>query len=99
MRQLTLALLSSVALLAAGPANAADMPTKAPPRPVAVPPAFSWSGCYIGGNVGWGWGDTNGTLLDPLFFGPGQIEVDGWLAGGQVVCNYQFAASPFVIGL
>ena len=32
-------------------AHAADMPLKAPIMK-APPPAFSWSGCYIGGNVG-----------------------------------------------
>lgn len=30
-------------------ASAADMPVKAP---VAVAPAFSWTGCYIGANTG-----------------------------------------------
>lgn len=32
-----------------GPALAADLPVRAAP---AVVPAFSWTGCYIGGNVG-----------------------------------------------
>jgi outer membrane immunogenic protein len=48
-------LLGSVvfAALIAGPAMAADQAVKAykkAPPPVAV---FSWTGCYIGGNVGW----------------------------------------------
>jgi outer membrane immunogenic protein len=38
---------------AAAPAMAADIPVKAPiVRPV-VAPAFTWSGCYVGGNAGW----------------------------------------------
>jgi outer membrane immunogenic protein len=33
-------------------ATAADMPLKAQPRPA---PAFSWTGCYVGGYVGGAW--------------------------------------------
>jgi outer membrane immunogenic protein len=33
-------------------ASAADLPRKAP----AYTPVFSWTGCYIGGNIGYGWG-------------------------------------------
>jgi hypothetical protein len=32
-------------------AFAADLPVRAP-----VEPVFSWTGWYIGGNIGWGWG-------------------------------------------
>jgi outer membrane immunogenic protein len=37
-------------------ATAADMPVKAPAySPACTPaPAFSWSGFYVGGNVGYG---------------------------------------------
>ena len=45
--------------LIAGPALAADLPAKpyykAPPT---VAPSFSWTGFYIGGNVGGGWENT-----------------------------------------
>ena len=46
-----------LAAVMAGPAVAADMPVKvkAPP-PIAV---YDWSGLYIGGNIGGGWGDVN----------------------------------------
>lgn len=37
-----------------GMAQAADMPLKAPPM-VAAP--FSWTGFYVGGHVGYGWGE------------------------------------------
>jgi outer membrane immunogenic protein len=56
-----------------GSAVAADIPTphyKAPPLPVA--PVTNWSGFYVGGNVGYGWGDPgtnaagNGTAPHPL---------------------------------
>src|SRR5579859_6354222 len=33
------------------------MPVKAPPPAAAAPaPAFTWTGCYLGGHVGGGWG-------------------------------------------
>jgi outer membrane immunogenic protein len=48
---------AAVALIGT-PALAADMPLKAPPAPVA--PAWSWTGFYVGGNVGYGWGNGHG---------------------------------------
>src|SRR4029077_2705964 len=46
-------LLSTVAVAAlglTGAALSADMPVKAPPPP--PPPVFSWTGFYLGGNIG-----------------------------------------------
>lgn len=45
----------SFALLIPIAASAADMPLKAPPA--VVPQASSWTGWYVGGNVGYGWND------------------------------------------
>jgi opacity protein-like surface antigen len=50
MKKLKLA--SAWLLMTAGLAQAADMPVKAPPP---SPPALSWTGFYIGGNVGGAW--------------------------------------------
>jgi outer membrane immunogenic protein len=92
------------------PAFAADlaparMPLKAPP---AVARPFSWTGCYVGGHLGGAWGhsdfaDPNSVLPEGGFFGPTgtPIGIDqgaGFLGGGQVGCDYQFAAN-WVIGL
>ena len=46
------------ALVVSVPAMAADMPVKAPvyKAPVVVPEVFSWTGFYIGGNLGYSWG-------------------------------------------
>jgi len=63
-------LLSSVALagLTAG-AVAADLPMRA--APVAVAPAFTWTGFYIGVNVGSGWRNRdNNEFRDPGFVVP-----------------------------
>src|SRR5262245_48020333 len=62
MKKLFLASISLIALNAGGSALAADMPVKAPPPP---PPVYSWSGCYGGGFVGYGWGNSQHRSLDP----------------------------------
>jgi outer membrane immunogenic protein len=84
-------LLGSVALAAviAGPAMAADMPLKAPPPP----PVFSWTGCYIGIEGGYGWGQSKSSYLG-LFPVGGDLtprfDVNGGLAGVEYGCNQQF---------
>jgi outer membrane immunogenic protein len=50
------------AVLASGSAMAADLPLKAPP-----PVTYSWTGFYIGGNAGYGWGRSD---LDTTAAGP-----------------------------
>ena len=74
------------------------MPTKAPvAAPVAPPP--TWTGCYIGVNIGGGWARERYT--DPLAAVPadaplGSHTASGVVGGGQVGCDYQFG--NFVIG-
>jgi outer membrane immunogenic protein len=78
-------------------ATAADLPVKAPPAPVYVPPAFSWTGCYIGGNIGGARAQSNWT--DSLFGLNWGNTSDGRFIGGfQGGCNYQFNNPGFVIG-
>jgi outer membrane immunogenic protein len=105
MKRLLLTTVSALALVSARPALAADlgrMPVKAaPPAPVRV---FSWTGCYLGGHAGWGWGRTE--LNDPSTVFPDaglatafanapsvKIDTDGFLGGGQLGCDYQFAGN------
>src|SRR5262249_46243106 len=71
-------LYGSVALAAmlAGPAMAADMGV--PRAPVVAPP--SWTGFYVGGNIGGVWGNT-----DPGFIaGCGPAVGSGAIIGGVV---------------
>ena len=49
-----LALAFSILAFGAGSASAADMAVKA--RPIVVDPSYNWTGFYVGGNVGYGWG-------------------------------------------
>ncbi len=51
MRKLLLANVAALAMTAAGSALAADMPLKAQ-TPFAA--RFTWTGCYLGGQVGGG---------------------------------------------
>ena len=88
-------LLATVALVGlAAPAMAADLPVKY--RPPPPPPVyFSWTGCYIGGNVGGVWvekeitGPLGGTLTG---------DASSGAVGLQAGCNYQFAGG-WVIGI
>jgi outer membrane immunogenic protein len=86
------------------PAMAADV---APAYKIPVPvPAFSWSGCYVGGDVGGAWGsqgvlDTSpvAPALPPLV--PNQTPANTTATGGSVIggghigCNYQW--TPFLV--
>jgi outer membrane immunogenic protein len=81
--------------LAATQASAADLPRKAPPAYVPpAPPPITWTGCYIGANIGgiFSQGDAH-------FNG---VEVSrnnsGFAGGGQIGCDYQFAGG-WVIGI
>jgi outer membrane immunogenic protein len=102
MRRLSVALIAAVSTVAFTQiASAADMPVKAPAYNAPVATAYNWTGCYIGGHVGYGWGRKHNTDNSNSDWFLGQaIDVDthGVLGGGQVGCNYQFT-SNFVIGI
>jgi len=100
MRLLVTSALATV--MVAGAAQAADLPTKAPvyKAPVAAP--FSWTGFYVGGHVGGGWGDKKWSdWFNPLdssqrTTGPdASYHVDGPLAGGQIGYNFQYGWTVF----
>jgi outer membrane immunogenic protein len=103
MRRCLSILLAGVACTIASAqfASAADLPVKAPiyKAPAVIP--FSWTGCYLGAHIGYGWGQKHDTdnLASDWFLGqPVDVDTDGVLGGGQVGCNYQFT-SNFVIGI
>lgn len=92
-------LLASTLLCAmSGSALAADAIVESPPE-VYVSPAFNWTGGYIGGQVGYLWGDGDASGPD---FGGGpvdaSVEPDGWLGGIYVGYNYQFT-NNVVLGI
>jgi outer membrane immunogenic protein len=106
-------LLSTVALVgfSAG-AMAADLPRRAAPPAFVAAPVFTWTGFYVGVNVGYGW--RNNDDNNSIFFPAGSItgsaattgnltlfdnndEDGGILGGAQIGYNVQFGS--FVFGI
>jgi outer membrane immunogenic protein len=93
---------SGVALVAlAGAATAADLPVRVQ---AAAPPVWTWSGCYMGVNAGYGWGRnhvtdaTQTTAGGTVFrFTDFDFNSNGAFGGGQFGCNWQ--ASALVLGV
>lgn len=97
IRHMLLASVGAVAL--AGSAFAADLPSRAPP-PVYIPPApiFTWTGLYVGGQVGYAWAKNHVDFTDDFGdFNPFSYNSNGVIGGAHVGYNIQF--SQFVVGL
>ncbi len=110
MKKLALAI--SLVFFGTAAASAADMApsyTKAPPM---VAPVYSWTGFYIGGNVGGQWGDadpTTSTVFSPTgYFATTSVPAIG-LVGAQKVnsssvtggftAGYNWQTSNIVLGI
>jgi len=100
MHRLILSGLALAACACAGRAIAADMamPVKAPPPP----PVWSWAGCYMGLNGGYGWGRNTVTNASELTaagltfaFTDFNFDSRGGFGGGQFGCNWQSAQAVF----
>ena len=95
-------LLSTVAIAAVTPAAfAADLPSRrAPPVYVPPPPAFTWTGFYIGADVGYGFGQDNVTVtgVGPAT-GPAVALVNGPLSGivGGIHVGYNFSTQSIPV--
>ena len=90
------------ALGTGAPALAADPPIRSSAPIAAVPPAFSWSGFYLGANAGAAIGHNPGSFTDPTFGPVGWSGGSGadFMGGAQIGYNHQFGVgSGFVIGL
>lgn len=79
------------------------MPRKALPGPIPSH-SYNWSGCYIGGQVGWAWHKDKATeyhvsdgalsATTPLV----AARSDGFIGGGHLGCNWQWGG-PWVVGI
>lgn len=97
------ALAGTLAALAVTPALASDMLVKkAPPPPRA--PVWSWTGFYVGANIGGGWANTD--WFEDAFgsggggppgFEDGLAHSSGVLGGGQIGFDYQNGWAVFGI--
>jgi outer membrane immunogenic protein len=83
----------AVTVLMANYAYAADLPVRPAPPPPA--PVATWTGCYLGGNVGWARVETKLLFNNVDDF---SRSADGIAGGGQIGCDYQFA-SNWVFGV
>jgi outer membrane immunogenic protein len=103
MRRLIFSAAALVALALGPPALAADVAV--PIRPKAAPvPAWTWSGCYLGLNAGYGWGRTDVTDATETAAGGAvfrfadfNLQGTGAFGGGQFGCNWQASAAVFGI--
>jgi outer membrane immunogenic protein len=81
-------------------AVAADLSRPAPPPVKApyVPPPFTWTGFYIGANIGGAWAQH--TVTDSFYGVTFDTETSNgrFIGGGQVGFNYEFGGG-FVLGL
>jgi outer membrane immunogenic protein len=110
MKNFLVAGVAALSIIAAGAASAADLPARTGivEAPVYLPPAFTWTGFYVGANAGYAFRSedsavTTGTpgfqALVPGGVAPGNLSVgsDGFLGGAQIGYNYQI--NRFVLGV
>jgi outer membrane immunogenic protein len=92
-------LLASVAFVT--PALAADVIYEEPPAPapmVEAAPQYNWSGFYVGGQAGVAFNRDSGAFSsDSTFAGGNEDGETGFIGGGHVGYDYQFA-NNFVLG-
>jgi outer membrane immunogenic protein len=106
MKRIAPALFAAAALILSVPqsASSADLRpvTKAPPY--AAPAPYNWTGFYVGGHFGAGWGTVESSLTAISAAGLGTVpislplsshNVNGFLGGGQVGYNWQ--ANPWLV--
>ncbi len=100
MRKAVLMLIAAavIDLTASQRAPAADIargpPVYVPPMlPVPIP---NWTGCYVGGNIGGAWSSVDLTDVSGVNF---SATNSGFAGGGQIGCDYNWGASPWVAGI
>ena len=94
-KHFSMLLLAATICLVASQALAADLPRRAP-APLPPPlPAFVWTGCYLGGNLGGAW--ANVEVTDVATGVTASHSNSGFAGGGQIGCDYQMGA--WVVGI
>lgn len=97
-----LLLSSGLVLAMAASAVAADLPSEKGPPSFAPPPppVFSWTGIYIGGQVGYEWGRTSSAVDTGAvagLVGIGSSDDHGVVGGGHVGYNYEVGSLGSVL--
>jgi len=106
MTKTLLAGVAIAALLAGLPGETAAKNLKPTLQSSPMMPVFSWTGCFVGGQGGWGWQrsrinqfaqhSSEFTLFHSL--SSGSVDTSGAVFGGQIGCNLQLPNS-FVVGV
>src|SRR5665647_1786769 len=93
MQKISVAIFSL--FLGTGLASAADMP-----RVITAPRVlWSWTGLYIGGHTGAGFGTSQfSDSAGPAIYG-GNVRTPAVLGGGQIGYNWQIPNSNWVLGV
>ncbi|MGA8696731.1 MAG: outer membrane beta-barrel protein [Xanthobacteraceae bacterium] len=96
MRKSVLILIAAVVidLPASQSARAADIVPRGYPAPAPAPapalvyaPSISWTGCYVGGNIGGAWSNVDLSGVSGASF---SATNSGFAGGGQIGCDYQW---------
>jgi outer membrane immunogenic protein len=96
MRKSVLILIAAVVidLPASQSARAADIVPRGYPAPAPAPapalvyaPPISWTGCYVGGNIGGAWSNVDLSGVSGASF---SATNSGFAGGGQIGCDYQW---------
>jgi outer membrane immunogenic protein len=77
------------------------MRVKAPVYKAPAAAVYNWTGCYVGGNIGYGWQKSTSTDVDPTGVPPfdaGTNTGTGIVGGGQIGCDFQVAPN-WVLGI
>jgi outer membrane immunogenic protein len=77
-------------------ATAADLARRPVYTPAPVVPVFSWTGFYVGANVGGAWSST--TITSNITGANWKPSNTTFIGGGQLGYNYQWPGSNWVIG-
>jgi outer membrane immunogenic protein len=77
-------------------ASAADLPARTYTKaPAYIDPGYSWTGFYVGGNIGYSWGRSSDTSTltnaagTVLLTTSDKTNLDGIVGGGQIGYNWQ----------
>jgi outer membrane immunogenic protein len=93
MKRFVVSALGLVALVAAMPASAADLPRSMQYKAPAAVSQYNWTGFYLGINAGGAWGDSdwNGFAVSN--------SPSGGMIGATAGYNWQGMGSPWVFGI
>jgi outer membrane immunogenic protein len=93
MNRIVAAAIGLLALAAAVPASAADLPRSMYKAPAYVPTAYNWTGFYLGLNGGGGFGNSDWNGF------PVSNSPSGGMIGATAGYNWQGLGNPWVFGL